>query len=222
MELKNIKVNFLGDSITEGACASCKENQYVSLIAAQTGAVCRNYGISGTRLAEQSSLSETEVCDRNYCSRVDEMEADADIVIVFGGTNDFGHGDAKLGNPFDITPQTFYGAVNYLADRLKKKYPDAIKVFITPMHRVGENNPRGDGSKTEDGPILKEYVDVIKESAKRHNIPLLDLYNDFDIDPNCAEDNEKYFADGLHPNDAGHKLLADKIISFLISDCRNV
>ena len=28
-------------------------------------------------------------------------------------------------------------------------------------------------------------------------------------------DGAKYFADGLHPNDAGHKVLAEKIISFL-------
>ncbi len=25
------------------------------------------------------------------------MDSDADVVVVFGGTNDFGHGDAKLG-----------------------------------------------------------------------------------------------------------------------------
>ena len=72
----------------------------------------------------------------------------------------------------DSTLQTFYGAVNYLANKLKEKYRDAKIVFITPMHRIGENNPRGEGNKAEDGPVLKEYVDIIKESAKRHNIPL--------------------------------------------------
>lgn len=28
--------------------------------------------------------------------RVDEMDDDADIVIVFGGTNGYGHGDAPM------------------------------------------------------------------------------------------------------------------------------
>lgn len=213
--LKGLKINFLGDSITAGGCASKAENRYVDLIATKTGAVCRNYGIGGTRLARQTVKSENGDMDRDFCGRIDEMESDADIVVVFGGTNDFGHGDAKLGNPDDSTPQTFYGAVNYLANKLKEKYRDAKIVFITPMHRIGENNPRGEGNKSEDGPVLKEYVDIIKESAKRHNIPLLDLYNDFGIDPNNAEDNVKYFADGLHPNDAGHKLIADTIIDYL-------
>ena len=48
-----------------------------------------------------------------------------------------------------------------------------------------------------------------------HNIPLLDFYNDLGINPNNDEDNKSYFADGLHPNDKGHSLIADKIISFL-------
>ena len=60
MELEGKIINFLGDSITEGGCASKAENQYVSLIAAQTGAVCRNYGIGGTRLATYTNSTKDE------------------------------------------------------------------------------------------------------------------------------------------------------------------
>lgn len=215
MMLKGLKINFLGDSITEGVGASKQENRYVDLIAAKTGAVCRNYGISGTRLAQQTVKSECANWDRDFCGRIDEMESDADIVVVFGGTNDFGHGDAKLGKQDDTAPKTFYGALNYLINKLKEKYSSAKIVFITPMHRTGENNPRGDGSKLEDGAFLTAYVKIIKETVKRYNILLLDFYNDLGIDPNNAEDNKNYFVDGLHPNDKGHNLIADKIISFL-------
>ncbi len=38
------------------------------------------------------------------------MDNDADIIIVFGGTNDFGNGDAPFGEMSDRTPYTFYGA----------------------------------------------------------------------------------------------------------------
>ena len=215
MLLKGLKINFLGDSITAGGCASKAENRYVDLIAAKTGAICRNYGIGGTRIAQQTVKSDCEDYDNDYCSRIDGMEDDADIVVVFGGTNDFGHGDAKLGCPNDTAPQTFYGALNYLIKRLKEKYPSSKIVFITPMHRVGENNPKGEGNKLEDGAVLKEYVEIIIETVKMHNIPLLDFYNDLGINPNNDEDNKSYFADGLHPNDKGHSLIADKIISFL-------
>ena len=35
------------------------------------------------------------------------MDSDADVVVVFGGTNDFGHGDAKLGTFESRDPYTF-------------------------------------------------------------------------------------------------------------------
>ena len=50
MELQGIKINFLGDSITEGAGVSAPERRYPDLIAAETGAICRNYGISGSSM----------------------------------------------------------------------------------------------------------------------------------------------------------------------------
>ena len=46
-----LKINFLGDSITEGCMASKPENGYVSLIGKMLNAEVRNYGIGGTRIA---------------------------------------------------------------------------------------------------------------------------------------------------------------------------
>ena len=50
--------------------------------------------------------------------RFTEMDERADAVVVFGGTNDFGHGDAPLGKPSDRDPSTFYGACHYLMNGL--------------------------------------------------------------------------------------------------------
>ena len=48
-----MKIAFLGDSITEGAGASCKETQDVELVCNQLNCEVVTYGISGTRLAKQ-------------------------------------------------------------------------------------------------------------------------------------------------------------------------
>ena len=50
------------------------------------------------------------------------MNHDADYVIVFGGTNDFGHGDAPFGEIGDKTPDTFCGAVDDLVNVLLRYY----------------------------------------------------------------------------------------------------
>lgn len=210
MELSNKKINFLGDSITEGACASDKSHCFVSVFGQKTGAVCRNYGIGGTRIARQQMPSECPQWDLDYCKRATEMDKDADIIVVFGGTNDYGHGDAELGTPLDRTPDTFYGALHTLYRTLIEEYPLADIVVITPLHRENENSPRGDGKKP-----LSEYVKIIREVAESYSLPILDLFANGKIYPDIPVLKEKYTADGLHPNDRGYEYIANRLISFL-------
>ena len=109
MELKGAVVKFMGDSITEGVGASVPENRFTDVFAREFGAKANNYGVSGSRIARQIVVTDEEY-DRDYCLRMEEMDPDADAVVVFGGTNDFGHGEAPLGVFTDRTPGTFYGA----------------------------------------------------------------------------------------------------------------
>ena len=215
MELKGTKINFLGDSITAGGGASSIENAYCMLIEREYEAICQNYGIGGTRIAKQHTPSDNPIFDNDFCSRVADMDADADIVAVFGGTNDFGHGDAPMGSMSDRTPDTFYGALHTLYISLLEKYSESPIVVMTPLHRLNEDNPRGDGNKPRDVGNLKTYVDVIREVAEYYSLPVLDLYKESGLQPKVPIINEKYFADGLHPNNEGHKVIAKKIASFL-------
>ena len=215
MELKGKKINFLGDSITQGCGTSGEEKIFVSLIEQKTGALCRNYGISGTRLAIQKDPSDEANFDRDFCSRVVQMDDDADVVCVFGGTNDFGHGDALLGSFEDRTADTFCGALNVLYSSLLTKYPSAHIVVFTPLHRLNEENLRGDGSKAQDVAPLQTYVELIRQAAEHYSLPVLDLYAQSGLQPNVPAIRERFVPDGLHPNDAGHEILAEKIISYL-------
>lgn len=214
MELKGKKINFLGDSITESTGASCVENGYVNQIAERTGAICRNYGIGGTRIAIQKTPSLNARHDLYFSSRVEEMDPDADIVVVFGGTNDFGHGDAGLGMFSDRTADTFYGGLHELYLKLIQKYPESKIVILTPLHRANEDNPRGDNKATPYG-VLKTYVEMIRNVAEYYSLPMLDLYKTSGIQPKIPVMRDTYMPDGLHPNDKGHSILADKVIKFL-------
>lgn len=70
--------------------------------------------------------------------RAKEMKTDVDAVVVFGGTNDFGHGDAPFGEITDTEPDTFCGACDALISLLLNKYPSKPVVFLTPLHRLSE------------------------------------------------------------------------------------
>lgn len=211
MQLKGIKANFLGDSITEGVGVPSPEFAYWNVLKEKFGlAEARGYGIGGTRIARQHTpTADRPQFDRDFCSRVGEMDPDADLVVVFGGTNDFGHGDAPIGTPADRTPDTFYGACHTLMRSLIERFPQAVIVFMTPLHR---------SSETRQGvPPLKTYVDIIKECAEYYGLPVMDLYANSGIQPQIPVMRQTYVPDGLHPNCAGAARIADRLGYFLLS-----
>lgn len=211
MELSGKKINFLGDSITEGCCASLPSLGYVELIRELAGlAQARNYGIGGTRIARQHIPSDEAKYDLDFCSRCQEMDPDADIVIVFGGTNDHGHGDAPMGNDDDRSPDTFTGACHYLWSKLLSLYPKSRIVVLTPLHRVDEDRPKGDGNW-----VLADYVRILHTTAEQYGLSVCDLYHTSAIQAHIPQVAEKLTTDGLHPNDTGHRILAEEIIAYL-------
>ncbi len=202
MELKNLNINFLGDSITYGHGTSSTECVFHQIIKREYGlAKANNYGISGTRIARQTSAFNKNELDLYFGTRAKKMDKEADAIVVFGGTNDFGHGDAKMGDIDSNDEFTFCGALNTLINDLKSCYPNAKIIFLTPLRRGDENKTYHYGKN------LKDYVDIILEITKKNNIPVIDLFSSGIIDPS---DNE-ILPDGLHPSDKGHIIMADYI-----------
>lgn len=207
MELKNKKIVFLGDSITRGQGASDPSLSYVNLFAAATGAKVVNYGIGGTRIARRLTPHEVEQFNKDFCGRFQEMDDDADMVVVFGGTNDFGGVvPTPLGQPEDRDLCTLYGACHFLFSGLITKYPDKPIVIMTPMHRVS------DFMKDR---YLRSYVQVIREVAEYYSLPVVDLWANLGICPLVPAQKALYMVDNVHPNDAGHQKIAYTLKRFL-------
>ena len=216
MVLSGKKAVFLGDSITEGFSVDAPEKVYHQVLKKLVGLrEAVSYGIGGTRIARQKLPSSDPKCDQDFNLRVGAMDADADIVFVFGGTNDYGHGDAPLGAMGDRTVWTFYGALTCLFDALICKYGKEKIIVLLPMHRTNDTGRYGDGSKKNAGHILADYVKAIREVAGRFDLKIIDLFSEAGLDPNDKEVGAKYFADGLHPNNAGHSKLAEVIADAL-------
>lgn len=213
MDLKGIKINVLGDSITQGVGASCIENCFVNVLARKTGATVNNYGISGTRIARQFGELPAPHFNTPYIDRVDSMDKDADVVLVFGGTNDFGHGDAPFGEYMSEDEWTFCGGFNQLIKKLVTAFPDAEIAVLTPLHRGSENvtvNEIGIPCHP-----LRDYVEMEKKYCEHYGIPVLDLWSVSGIQPCNEVLRDRFAPDTLHPNDRGHERIADRIIGFL-------
>ncbi len=221
MELKGKKVAFLGDSITEGVGVSDVKNcRYDNRLCSIYGlSEVYNYGIGGTRIAHQiKPTAEDPRRDLCFCGRAYFINKNADIIVVYGGVNDYFHGDAHFGNMEDRTPETFCGAVYFLMNLLKTRYEGKTVVFMTPAHckykGVSDTQPSGRPMKKEEKTLI-EYVNIIKTRGKELGIPVLDLWEKLGVDPNNDEQKEKFTVDGLHFNDEGHGYLAAALGEFL-------
>jgi len=109
------------------------------------------------------------------------------------------------------------GALPYrFSEKLIAKYPTADIVFLTPLHRAVESQERIKGG-VNTFVTLEQYINVMREVLAYYAIPVLDLYKEGKLQPQVPAIKEMYVPDGLHPNDEGHKILAQKITAFLKS-----
>ena len=207
-----MKINFLGDSITQGTGANCHEQMYTYLTAKYFNAEECNYGIGGTRIAKQVKRTLNPDDDVFMCRAV-RLPKDADFTFVFGGTNDYGHGDAKLGTFEDRDTYTFYGAMHELVAYMVANFPKDKLCFILPIPRYDQDNPYGDGSKDVPMAPMYTYIKAEREVLDYYGVEYLDLSDKFYVPTAPAYD--ELFADGLHPNPTGHKVIAECLIEYL-------
>ena len=209
MELKNLTINFLGDSITEGHGTSAPYMVFHQIIKDKYNMKhAYNYGVGGTRIARQIvPTKESTKFDLTFELRSEIMDKNADAIVVFGGTNDYGHGDAPFGTLESDDIYTFCGAVNSLIKTLKHNFPNAKLIFMTPIHRVRENQ-----SSMPDSKKLEDYVNAILMICQNNNVPVIDLFKINPLDPT----DKDIVPDGLHPNDKGHAIMAQVIAEELL------
>jgi lysophospholipase L1-like esterase len=210
---KGKKVAFLGDSITQNA-------EYVNAYANLTGCEALNYGISATHMAARSN-DDSNAFDKRFSKM--PTERNVDMIVVFGGTNDFGHTNTAEFGAFSDGPRvgkyTFYAGLHRLFKGLQKRYTNIPVVIMLPIHHgteidVPEYNVSSikieEGTNPTTGKTFREYVDAIREVAAYYSFIVLDAYSYSNLSPmtEIGSENRVFFRDGLHLNAAGGKRLA--------------
>lgn len=201
-----MNIAFLGDSITEGYGASGYEKCFVKLVESKLQCQVFNYGVGGTCIARSKNCPSAVPCivDWDFQQRVHNLPKAADKVFVFGGTNDYGW-NSELGDFDSHDPYTFRGGLRNLIDSLLENYAKEKLCFILPLHRINE---------VRENKKFIDYIESMRSIVAEYGIDILDFYNDGLPAPLSEEDN-RYFIDGLHPNDLGYEILADKICNYL-------
>lgn len=185
-----------------------------------------DYSEGGTCIAKKDSSDTTY-----FATRVPSMDSDFDIIIVWGGVNDFGYnfgsqGGTPLGTITDSTSDTFYGALNVLCDALAEKYKEAKIAFIlsTPIATLAtmqeKNLPFGgqDRPNTK-GFYLSQYMEAIREVCEKYSFPVLDLQKNSGFTQNNLDVMTSNLAetapDGLHPSRKGFHHIINQLANFI-------
>lgn len=199
---------FVGDSIT--AATQHTEKFYYEYLndSLGFGSVDKS-AVSGSCISVQSDYGTN---NSPLISRYQSIPG-GDLIVIFMGTNDFGHA-TPLGTINDTEDESFYGALNVIIPGIKSAHPNSRIVMVTPLHRVKQSDgmtSASDSAFNEAGFVLADYVNAIKSICDKYDIYAIDLFNVPELDPNTASVNSTYYNDGLHPNDAGHKKIAEII-----------
>ncbi len=211
-----MSVVFVGDSITYGTGTEKTYHSYLGEMINFSSVSVR--GVPGSCFSAKSDYS---TANSPLVNRYSDIP-DADLIIVFMGTNDYGH-ETPLGTPSDTTDISFYGALKIVISSIHRQHPASTLVFVTPLHRYGFGTSKILNSKfTYDylpngrGFTLGEYVEAIKDVCRKYSVPVIDLFNQCPINPANDVDRNLYFPDGLHPNFDGHRIIAECICEALI------
>ena len=196
----------MGDSITNWAL-------YQPVVQTRLGlASWHQYGVGGSCLASNDAGD-----NGSFAYRVGTMSNTANIVSVFGGTNDYGLIPPKpLGVLGDTVNTTIYGAIDSIIKTIIANIPNAKLFFITPVQRnytgVDGATLVGWGVANALGYKLIDVVNAIQQVCAIYGVPVLDLYRNSGItDLNKA----LTLRDGLHPSDTGFVTIGHQIASFM-------
>lgn len=65
--------------------------------------------------------------------------------------------------------------------------------------------------------LLKEYAEKVRQIAKTEDISLIDVYRVFEeFGKKDGQSVDELLLDGIHPNERGHRLIADQLIPLLM------
>lgn len=213
------KLVAIGDSITYGTHNAGNITPWCERLATMLNMTFVNYGIGGSELAK----NKTDGSYNPMCIRYADMDDDADLIIVAGGTNDWAHiggntaageSEYQMGNFGDTEITTFYGALDTMCKGLLEKYVGKTIFFMTPIKRYSAlSTPYYVQNKR--GYTLEDYANAIKKVCGFYGIPVLDMFNECTLNPTIEAIKTAYIEDGTHPNSAGHMIMARQIAGFI-------
>ena len=243
LDLTGKTIGFLGDSITAGSGASTTNKRYSTVFCEIAKCTERNLGIGGTCLCNNTKNGASA---NRFLARVTAANLSGlDMLIIFGGTNDFSYDSKAVGDHFSektITSTTYTGTKERIANPDNETFSGALHeliqairaidknlplVFVTPLNKgiyVTSDYRPTSAQQNSNGDYISDFTDAIKDICAFYSIPVFVSTDHFPWDfTTSTVVNPKVQTtgadDSLHPNDKGHATLARLLYRWIITNC---
>ncbi len=192
---REIKIAFFGDSITEFGWLDGQG--YVRQTANKLWQKGKNVTIVPAGIRGDTTFDMVERMDK------DVINAKPNVMFFMGGINDIWQNRTDIGQ--------YRENIEYILREAKKHH---IKVILINLTIIGEDLDNDLNKKIE------TFNEFLSEFAKEKNLPLIDVHSELVKElTNSENTNEKdkiknlLTVDGVHLNNLGNTILADKIVS---------
>ena len=203
----------VGDSITvQGNYA---QNAWWWLTARMIGAKSiTTIAAGGKSLSKPGSSSNPAMCDDSFLATI---PADAELVTIMGGTNDWGNSH-PIGTIDSADDTTFCGAINHIIDYLAENRPRARVVFITPIYGEQITTPSGwtDIHTNSVGKTISDYMAAMAQVCDYRGFPCIHLGQKCGWTHGNVANFLKSDGAYIHPNDYGGFRMASIITHGLL------
>lgn len=167
--------------------------------------LCVNNSFSGSRVTGEifpAAISPERL------NNLRTSKYDPDIILIYIGFNDFGHGIKTSQNSLfkSFNPLLFEDAYNKMLIDIKCIYPTAKVVCGTLMRTRIAGNDNWTFPELYKGTNFEDYNTIIRKVSKKNHCYLADL---------SARGIRYETVDGSHPTKAGHQEIANAWLSFL-------
>jgi len=209
--MKRIRMVALGDSITRGVCAGVREEHTFRHLLQEDLSRMTGYEVEVINAGVDGDITAAAI----HRLERDVLRHNPDYVTIMFGVNDAGYyrpvTDSMADTP-RVTAEDFRSNLEAIIEAVQKIHAKPVLVTPVPMNPAYAH--RDFPAYLENGLnyLVDEYADIIRDLASGKGLPLVDVHRAFSADPGT----DKLVPDGIHPNKAGHRFIANILVERLV------
>lgn len=204
-------ISFQGDSITQGAKSTGGTNKWTTKVCSVLGYTESNSGVASSTLEYRTPyrpMGAASMIERpnNIPYKTDDLK----YLMFMYGMNDYG-----INQPNYNTDAFIQDYSSIIRTAIEKGWHHRQIVIISPSYPTDASftfysNLNGGNPPTR--ARIEAFVAAAQSAAAQNRVNFIDVYSPMAADGSIVS---KMDADGVHPIDAGHLIIANTVISYL-------